>query len=113
MKFYKATSQYPAYTHTSFNLKRSGRVTFHLSLHVKHAFGGGGFWFGLRPEIEISRNTDEVEKFLKAYREVKFLERCSGCGAEAWSPKDWVRVSMHRTACPDCTKTKTLAELGY
>lgn len=112
MRFYRSTTQYPVYTHTSWNVQSKGR-DFHAALHLKHAFGGGGFYFGPRIEFAFQRKTDEVRKFLKEMRDIQYLVICLGCDREEWSKQldDWMSLGMRGYVCPDCRTSKTLAEI--
>jgi hypothetical protein len=113
----RSTTRYPAYDHTSFNLEHVGpRVTARASLHVKYAWTNGGFWFGLRPEVEVHRATDAHRAMLKKMRGAEIKETCRGCGREELLPfigdkRGWHQVSSMSVACPECFETKPMAEL--
>jgi hypothetical protein len=118
LRVYKHTTHYPAYDHTSVNLVvgERQRTTVRLSLHWKWSHGDGGFWFGLRPELEITRRADRVEKLRAEMREARVLCRCSKCGKEEWGepglgrPEGWDFIHM-MDFCTACVAQYSYKEL--
>lgn len=117
MRFYKSVSNSPAYTQTSYNAEhRWSRGTFHASLHTKWAWGGGGFWVGLRPEVYMHRQEDKVAARLAEMRNARMQCICWSCGREEWGepgfgqPAGWEMVSA-LDFCAECASTKTLQAL--
>lgn len=122
-RFRRSVSNYPAYTHTSYNVdfgRDGGHLRGTISLHVRHSFGAwrqGGFWFGIRPQFEIHRAEDKVRQRLESMRYAKTMYLCESCGAEEWGepgwkpPEGWEHIGR-REFCKACAGTKTLAELA-
>lgn len=113
-----------AYKQTSFNLGRQvtmlgPRTGGEISFQVKYRWTrDGGFWFGVRPHMEIKRNEARLRAEGEKWRHARSLSHCDKCGREEWGepglglPKDWEYVrGPHCTVCRGCAEKFTLAEL--
>lgn len=116
MRAFKHTTTYPAFKHTSFNLEHRGRTTATLSFHIRHGYADRGFWLGLRPEIEVHRDADRMEKLSAEMRTARSEFTCWRCGRKEWGepglrhPEDWDFIQM-LDFCGDCTRSCSYHDL--
>lgn len=117
IRLYKAVSNYPAFTHTSYNLEiKALSTSAEFSFHIRHKWGGGGFSFGIRPEFFIIRKEDKLRKLAKEMREAKIGCTCKKCGKKEWSepgrgiPKGWDYIHMMEF-CEECIKGNSYYKL--
>lgn len=123
LRLYRSVTKYPAYQRTSLNAtfgRGAGALNGTVSLSLMHSFAAwrqGGFWFGVRPEVEIHRSEDKVRERLESMRCAKTMFRCASCRTLEWGkpgwerPEGWEAIGPRRDFCPECASTKTLAEL--
>lgn len=110
LRLYSSTSTYPAYDHTSYNIEWMGaKLTWHASVHVKHAWGDEGFHLGLRVEGDVERLRQAVVKLREEARQMQVQYTCDNCQRQEWGPpgmrmpEDWEFIHL-LNICPDCAK---------
>lgn len=109
MRAYRYTTSTPAFKHTSFNLEHRGRTTARVSFHVRYGYANRGFWLGLRPEVEVHRHSERIERETERLRDARVEHTCWRCGKKAWGEPGWRHPEgwdyIHRLDfCAECVQ---------